>query len=607
MRLPRLTLFLLPVIVTAQNVTINVDANQVVRTVDERVFGANAVIWDGNAAAAQTITMLQAAGLRALRIPGGSLSDEYHWRTNTTLANTWTWSAHYPAFINVITALNTQTYATVNYGTGTPEEAAALVAYLNASPTATPNSIDTVIGTDAKGYDWKTAAVWANLRGAAPLGTNDGMNFLRISRQAAVGIKYWEIGNECYGTWETDEQPVPHDPYTYAVRAKDYIAKMKAVDPSIKIGVVVVTGETTNTNNTSHPATNPRTGAVRNGWTPVMLTTLKQIGVTPDFIIYHRYDQAPGQETDAFLLQSAKTWPNDIADLRQQLTDYLGAAGAGVEIVVTENNSVYSDPGKQSTSVVNGLFMADSIGNLLQTEANALLWWDIRNGTPKNTAGQIVGNLSTSLYGWRNYGDYGMISSATAGGNSSNFEGYPTYYVMKLLSKFARGGDAVVKTTSSNNLLTVFSAKRTDGALTLLVINKDPTTTLTGNITLAGFVPPATANVYAYGMTQDNAARPGGSGLVDITATGMTVEGTTFSAAFEPYSATVISLGGTGTPLPVPTPTPTPAPTPTPTPAPTPAPSSGGGGGGGGAPSLWFVGAMVFLAVLRRPGRPIRT
>ncbi|MEN9402382.1 MAG: Intracellular exo-alpha-L-arabinofuranosidase 2, partial [Verrucomicrobiota bacterium] len=147
MRLPRLTLLLLPVIVTAQNVTINVDANQVVRTVDERVFGANAVIWDGNAAAAQTITMLQAAGLRALRIPGGSLSDEYHWRTNTTLANTWTWSAHFPAFINVITALNAQTYATVNYGTGTPEEAAALVAYLNASTTATPNTINTVIGT----------------------------------------------------------------------------------------------------------------------------------------------------------------------------------------------------------------------------------------------------------------------------------------------------------------------------------------------------------------------------------------------------------------------------------------------------------------------------
>src|SRR5690606_12263914 len=127
----------------------------------------------------------------------------------------------------------------------------------------------------------------------------------------------------------------------------------------------------------------------------------------------------------------------------------------GVEILVTENNSVYTDPGKQSTSVVNGLFLADSIGNLLQTEVNALLWWDIRNGTPTSN-GQIVGNRSPSLYGWRNYGDYGMISTPTAGGATGYYTGYPTYYVMKLLSYFARGGDTVVKVTSSSNLLTVF-------------------------------------------------------------------------------------------------------------------------------------------------------
>ena len=46
-------------------------------------------------------------------------------------------------------------------------------------------------------------------------------------------------------------------------------------------------------------------------------------------------------------------------DLRQQLSDYLGNAGAAVEIVVTENNSVYTNPGKQSTSIVNGLFLLD--------------------------------------------------------------------------------------------------------------------------------------------------------------------------------------------------------------------------------------------------------
>ncbi len=37
----------------------------------------------------------------------------------------------------------------------------------------------------------------------------------------------------------------------------------------------------------------------------------------------------------------------------------------------------------------------------------------------------------------------------------------------------------------------------------------------------------------------------------------------------------------------------------TPAPQPTPPPSSGGGGGGGGAPSLWFYGVLVVLALVR--------
>ncbi|HEX2861412.1 MAG TPA: hypothetical protein VHN79_07220, partial [Lacunisphaera sp.] len=341
-----------------------------------------------------------------------------------------------------------------------------------------------------------------------------------------------------------------------------------------------------------------------NGWTPVMLATLKQIGVTPDFLIYHRYDQAPGQETDAFLLQSAKTWPVDVASLRQQLNDYLGAAGAGVEIIVTENNSVYSDPGKQSTSLVNGLFLADSIGNLLQTEVNGLMWWDIRNGTPVSN-GQLLGNQSGSLYGWRNYGDYGMLSSPTAGYATTYYERYPTYHVMKLLSSFARGGDAVVKATSSSSQLAVFAAKRADGALTLLVLNKDPAATLTASIALTGFAPPATANVYSYGIPQDNAAKPGATASPEIASAGMNVSGATFSASFAPYSATVISLGGTAAPLPPPTTPTTPTPPTTPSNPPTP-PSSGGGGGGGGggAPSALF---LVMLATLAGARRLLRT
>ena len=112
-----------------------------------------------------------------------------------------------------------------------------------------------------------------------------------------------------------------------------------------------------------------------------MLATLKSLGVTPDFLIYHRYPETTGFEDDTDLLLSSGTWSTDAADLRQQLNDYLGGAAANVELDCTENNSVSSVPvGKQTTSLVNGLFMADSICAAMQTEFNSVLWWDLRNG-----------------------------------------------------------------------------------------------------------------------------------------------------------------------------------------------------------------------------------
>lgn len=519
-----------------------VDAAAPIRTVTDRMFGLNAVLWDGRTSDPQTLALASAAGLRFIRIPGGSLSDEYHWKTNTSLANTWHWASSTNDFVTLITSLNAQATCVANYGTGTPEEAAAWVAYFNAPSTLLGTSSDVTIGTDAKGGDWKTAGYWSSLRAAAKLGTDDGLNFLRLGRAAPVGVKFWEIGNEVYGaTWETDQNTPAHDPYTYAVRTKDYLAKMKAVDPTVKIGVVVVTGEDQYANNTNHPATNPRTGLVHNGWTPVLLATLKSLGVTPDALVYHRYEQSPGKESDAALLQLPKTWPKDAADLRQQLNDYLGAASANVELVVTENNSVYSDPGKQSTSLVNGLFYADAVGNILQTEFNEYTWWALRNGTPTSSTGALVGNVSASLYGWRQYGDYGALSSPNSFGQTGAFEGYPSYYAMKLVSKFARGGDTVVSASSTNSLLSAYAVKRTNGTLTLLVVNKSPTDDTTATIAISGFTPKSAATLYSYGVPQDDAARTG-TGSPDLATTSIANAGTSFSLTFAHYSATVVTL-----------------------------------------------------------------
>lgn len=503
---------------------LTVNASQPVRTADARWFGMNVAVWDSAFDTPQTVTVMTNMATRALRFPGGSDSDDYHWVYNRQDDGNWSWSTSLANFIHVITNLNGQAMTTVNYGSGFTNEAAAWVAYVNAS-TANLQSL----GVDALGTNWNTAGYWASLRASAPLGTDDGKNFLRISRSAPLGFKYWEIGNEVYGaSWETDSNSLPHDPYTYAVRASSYISLMKAVDPTIKIGVVITPGEDSYANGySSHPAYNAREGTSHNGWTPVLLATLKSLGVTPDFAIHHRYPQNPGGESDAGLLGSSTGWASDAANLRQMINDYVGSNGTNIELLCTENNSVSSNPGKQSVSLVNGLFMVDSLAQLMQTEFNGLFWWNFRNG-----GDNYSGNDSSSLYGWRMYGDYGVLEGTDL---------YPPYYTAKLMQNFVQAGDTVITAASDYSLLSTYAVRRQDGSLTILTINKDPGNMLTGQVAVASFTPIPGATVYSYGIPQDNAAETG-TGSPDVAQTTISGVGTNFTYAFPPYSATVMVL-----------------------------------------------------------------
>ena len=500
---------------------LNVNAGQIIRTADARWFGMNVAIWDSSLDTQTSLNALTNMGVQAMRFPGGSLSDEFHWVTNRNQGASFTWFTTTPKFIHLVTNASVQSMITVNYGTGSTNEAAAWVAYLNAT---TNGSVP--LGTDLLGVNWQTSGYWGSLRAAAPPGPSDGKSFLRISRTIPLGFKYWEIGNECYGGWETDSNSLPHDPYTYALRARDYISLMKAVDPTIKVGVVATPGDDSYANYTNHPATNSRTGQAHNGWTPVLLATLKSLNVTPDFLVHHRYPQNPGGESDQGLLLSSG-WAADAATLRQEISDYFGAGGTNIELVCTENNSVSSNPGKQTVSLVNGLFFADSLGALMQTELNGLFWWNFQNG------GYTFGNnISASLYGWRLYGDYGVAEGTT---------NFPPYYALKLMKNFTRAGDKVIGASSDYILLSTYAARRQNGGVSILTINKDPSNTATGQVSVAGFIPASFGAVSSYGIPQDNAAQTG-IGSPDVAQASLSGVSTNFSYSFPPYSATVLSL-----------------------------------------------------------------
>ncbi len=514
---------------------LSVNAGSVVRTLDGRVYGLNTAIWDGNLGTPASVSLLGQMGTQLLRYPGGSASDVYDWTTNRSDGATYAWASSFTTFAALAQTAHSQACITVNYGSGTPEMAAAWVAYANGSP----GNAQT-IGVDARGRDWKTVGYWASLRAATPLATDDGLNFLRVGQTSPFGFHDWEVGNECYGSWENDQHGVSgsgltgtaHDPYTYAQYAAQFYQKMKSVDQTIQVGVVGYPGEDAGGDG-QHAVPNPNeSGSLHSGWTPVVLATLAGLNVTPDFLIYHRYPEGPGSESDAGLLTDsggAGGWAVNAADLRRMLTDYAGTGGSGVQILATENNSVYGNPGKQSVSLVNGLYLADSIGSLAQTEIDSLIWWDFRNGS------STANNNSTFLYGWRLFGDYGLVASGDRSDTPVNTP-FPPFYAAKLLTHWARGGDRIVSASSDYSLLSVYAAKLSNGSLALLVINKDPSRDLTGHIALTGFAPGSTtATVYRYGKPEDLAS-------ADLTQTTLGNAGAAFDAVFPSYSMSVVVL-----------------------------------------------------------------
>lgn len=463
------------------------NAGKTLEPVDARQFGLNTATWDG--VLGSSLPLLQQIGTTALRWPGGSTSDTYNWATDPSGNST---------FQNLATNLGAQVFTTVNYGSGTAAEAVAWV--------------------------------------------------LSANKTNNCRFKYWEVGNECYGSWENDDHAIQHDPYTYATNAAAYIQQMKAAYPSvpIKVGVVVVPGEDSYINNYDNYVINPVTSVGHYGWTPVVLSTLKSLGVMPDFLIYHFYWQytpsgqnyyAGSVDSDPLLLQVAgnpspsdwSDWASAAASLRMQLTDYMGASSSNVELCVTENNSDSGAMGRQSTSLVNALYLADSTAELMQTEFRSYIWWDLHNGPDTS------GDLDPTIYGWRSVGDYGIL-------NGSNVP-YPTWYAEKLLQSFARPGDSVLASSSDNMLLSAYAVRRTNGALTMLVINKDMVASLAGQIALTNFVPWSTATVRSYGIPQDQAAENNGpAASQDIATNSYAGAAASFSYTFPPMSLTLFTF-----------------------------------------------------------------
>ena len=465
--------------------------------------GANAAAWDGALVDVGIPRLLSNAGVRVMRYPGGSMADNYHWMTNApddASQGSTAPQANFDAYMSVVRAAHAQAMITVNYGSGTAQEAAGWVQYANDGGRHYRGPVPTYPG-------------------ASPAGHDDH-------------IAYWEIGNELYGdgtygaTWEVNHNA--HDPTTYGNGVVSYSAAMKAVDPTIRVGVVL-----TAPSNWPDGVTDAASPAPWND------TVLPIACAAADFVDVHWYPQGPTGESDAALLASPENGdatsvsytpsiPSIVSTLKAQIAAYCGAHAPDVQIMITETNSVSYNPGKQTTSLVDALFLDDAVMTWLENGVANVDWWAIHDSP-------FAGNDDPSLYGASACGDYGVLSAGATCSNGAVEPPvdtpFPAYYGLQMLAHLAGASDTMLATTSSTSLVSLHAVRQANGRVKVMLINKDPAVAYAVGVAVDGGCGRGLADVWTYG--------PASTAIAKTVAL---VPGPSFSVTVAPYSVTTVEL-----------------------------------------------------------------
>lgn len=471
------------------NVTVN--TNNMLATMPDVGINLHTSVYSNNFGNTAIPGQIAAGGIQMLRYPGGNYADIYHWTNNTASGGYAASAAHFGNFVSrLMDGSGAQGMVTINYGAshlntmpGQPKEAAAWVAYANADASLYGTDDDIEIGIDDEGNNWRTVGYWAHLRASTAAENPDNQyDFLAINRDAPVGIKYWEIGNELNGNgfYSTglDWQHDLHAPYTggvpdgqggmdYANRVGDarlsptaygenfidFAAAMKAVDPTIKVGAVLVGSGSGNTGN---PATNWDTNV------------MKTAGEYMDFGIYHWY---PGGSNNVnnntnTVLNATDDLPAEFNLLRNRMnTNIHPGAADEIEIHMTE----FGYFGAALGNGPDGVFAANTYATAIEQGITSVAWLEL--------------NKNSYL---------GDGAPARGGG----------YYGIQMFSQIAKAGSEFVQTTSSSGSVEVHSTVLPDGRVGVLIANLNSSGTSAVNINVQGVDLYGSGTTVLYGASQ---------------------------------------------------------------------------------------------------------
>jgi hypothetical protein len=458
-------------------------------------LGLNTAPWDyiyaANTSASGGVDviqpLLQAAGIDMLRYGGGSYADYYDWQTNTNIQNCLpddatasftsgcasSDSLDFSQFSGQARAIGAQSFVTVNYGSGTPAEAAAWVAQAKSTP--------------------------------------------------GQGVALWEVGNETYGCWEVDNElagpPENFQGYTpntyttvngvyenptcpqttdgnaagtqtlatsYAVNAKQFLTAMKAADPAAQTGVPWAFGSEV-------PGASVPDNAEWNN------TVLGADGKYASFVDAHYYPFFFGgatggaNPTDQQVLQSLQQIPSLYGEIRTELNAHDPKASVVVGETGVSNN--------ETTTVctpAGALFAAGDVLSWLAAGAKSVDWWDMNN----------YGNTTSSCTS----PDYGFFTSSSPPAAETPYYGY-------LLASVLARPHALLGTlaTSDSSDVLAYQSLLPDGKYAVAFINTNTSSaeTVRFHAPLFGML-----STWSYSAANQN---PTNSDIVTGTATAASV------------------------------------------------------------------------------------
>ncbi|MGA7109104.1 MAG: alpha-N-arabinofuranosidase [Terracidiphilus sp.] len=178
------------------------------RAIYEGIYEPDSKFADANGFRTDVMKEVRELGVPIVRYPGGNFVSGYHWLNGvgpkkdrpTVLDRAWntqeTNQFGTNEFVTWARAVGTEPLFGLNFGTGSAEDAAALVEYCN----------------------WPKGTKWSDLRRAH-------------GYEAPHNVKYWCVGNEMDGPWQIGHMPARE----YGIKATDAARQMRAIDPTIKL------------------------------------------------------------------------------------------------------------------------------------------------------------------------------------------------------------------------------------------------------------------------------------------------------------------------------------------------------------------------------------